>query len=81
MKKLETVENRVLAVLKEHPEARNDDMKAFLKEMREEFFRHKMFNEWIDYCARENPILTDLMQLEQREEYEKRMNERLRCKM
>ena len=49
--------------------------------MREEFFRHKMFNEWIDYCARENPILTDLMQLEQREEYEKRMNERLRCKM
>lgn len=59
----------------------DDDMKAFLKEMREEFFRHKMFNEWIDYCARENPILTDLMQLEQREEYEKRMNERLRCKM
>ena len=30
MKKLETVENRVLAVLKEHPEARNDDMKLYL---------------------------------------------------
>ena len=30
MKKLETVENRVLAVLKEHPEARNDDKKLYL---------------------------------------------------
>ena len=30
MKKLETVENRVLAVLKEPPEARNDDMKLYL---------------------------------------------------
>lgn len=30
MKKLETVENRVLAVLKKYPEARNDDMKLYL---------------------------------------------------
>ncbi len=30
MKTLETVENRVLAVLKEYPEARNDDMKLYL---------------------------------------------------
>ena len=27
MRNLKTIENRVLAVLKEHPEARNDDMK------------------------------------------------------
>lgn len=30
MKTLETVENRVLAVLKEYPEARNDDMRLYL---------------------------------------------------
>lgn len=30
MTKLKTVENRVLAVLKEHPEARNDDMLLIL---------------------------------------------------
>ena len=35
MKKLETVENRVLAVLKEHPEARNDDMKLEVATMDE----------------------------------------------
>ena len=30
MRNLKTIENRVLAVLKEHPEARNDDMKLYL---------------------------------------------------
>lgn len=30
MKTLKTIENRVLAVLKEYPEARNDDMKLYL---------------------------------------------------
>ena len=30
MKTLKTIENRVLAVLKECPEARNDDMKLYL---------------------------------------------------
>ena len=30
MRKLKTIENRVLSVLKEHPEARNDDMKLYL---------------------------------------------------
>lgn len=30
MRTLETVENRVLAALKEYPQARNDDMKLFL---------------------------------------------------
>lgn len=31
MKSLKTIENKVLAVLKEHPEARNDDTLTFLK--------------------------------------------------
>ena len=59
-------------------------MKAFLKEMREEFFRNKMYDEWIHFCCSpgtKDGVLTDLMKLEQTEEYEKRMNERLRCKM
>ncbi len=30
MRNLKTIENRVLSVLKEHPEARNDDMKLYL---------------------------------------------------
>ena len=30
MRNLKTIENRVLAVLREHPEARNDDMKLYL---------------------------------------------------
>ena len=30
MRTLETVENRVLAALKEYPETRNDDMKLYL---------------------------------------------------
>lgn len=30
MRNLKTIENRVLVVLKEHPEARNDDMKLYL---------------------------------------------------
>ena len=30
MRNLKTIENRVLAVLKEHPDARNDDMKLYL---------------------------------------------------
>ena len=30
MRNLTTIENRVLAVLKEHTEARNDDMKLYL---------------------------------------------------
>ena len=30
MRNLKTIENRVLMVLKEHPEARNDDMKLYL---------------------------------------------------
>lgn len=60
----------------------DDDMKAFLKEMREEFFRNKMYDEWLHYCNHHHdPVLTDLMQIEQTQEYEKRMNDRLRCKM
>ena len=59
----------------------DDDMKAFLKEMREEFFKNRMYDEWIHYCGLHNPVQCDLMQIEQTQEYEKRMNERLRCKM
>ena len=60
----------------------DDDMKAFLKEMREEFFRQKMHEQWLHFCSLTpaQAIKTDLMQIEQCQAYEKRMAEKLRCK-
>lgn len=60
----------------------DDDMKAFLKEMRQEFFSKRMYDQWLHFCSLTpaQAIQTDLMQIEQTQAYEERMAEKLRCK-